>query len=336
MPDAHSSPPYRVVITDFLADDLAPERGGLGPLATVEALDAYSEADLLGRIETADAIMMYHNLALTRRTIERLERCRLIVRCGAGIDNVDHAFARSRGIAVANVPDYGTEEVADSAVAMMLTLVRGVNLYNVRMRSRPDPWSYTVAAPIHRLRGRTCGIVGLGRIGTATALRAKALGMQVAFYDPHKPDGYDKALGVRRCESPRELFAAAHVLSLHCPLTDETQHLVNAESLGWLPQGATLVNTARGAIVDTAAIPQALASGQLSGAGIDVLAGEPPTDDDPLLVAWRDPSHPAHERLIVNPHAAFYSVEGLLDMRTNGTEACRRALAGEPVRNVVN
>lgn len=336
MPDAHSSPPYRVVITDFLADDLAPERAGLGSLATVEALDAYSEGDLVGRIETADAIMMYHNLALTRRTLDRLEQCRLIVRCGAGIDNVDHAYARSRGIAVANVPDYGTEEVADSAIAMMLTLVRGVNLYNVRLRDRPDPWSYTVAAPIHRLRGRTCGIVGLGRIGTATALRAKALGMQVAFYDPYKPDGYDKALGVRRCESPRELFQAAHVLSLHCPLTDETQHLVNAESLGWLPQGATLVNTARGAIVDTAAIPAALASGQLSGAGIDVLAGEPPADDDPLLVAWRDQSHPAHERLIVNPHAAFYSVEGLLDMRTKGTEACRRALAGEPVRNVVN
>lgn len=336
MPDATPRPTFRVVITDFIADDLAPERAGLGGLATVEALDAYGEDDLVGRIESADAIMMYHNLAITRRTLDRLERCRLIVRCGAGIDNVDHAYARSKGIAVANVPDYGTEEVADSAIAMMLALVRGVNLYNVRLRDRPDPWSYTVAAPIHRLRGRTLGVVGLGRIGTATALRAKALGMQVAFYDPYKPDGYDKALGVQRCESPRELFEKAHVLSLHCPLTAETQHLVNADSLAWLPRGATLVNTARGAIVDTSALPAALASGHLAGAGIDVLAGEPPADDDPLLAAWRDPSHPAHERLIVNPHAAFYSVEGLLDMRTKGTEACRRALAGEPVRNVVN
>ncbi len=167
MSNACQRPPYRVVITDFIADDLAPERAGLGDLATVESLDAYSEDDLVGRIETADAIMMYHNLALTRRTIERLERCRLIVRCGAGIDNVDHAFARTRGIAVANVPDYGTEEVADSALAMMLALVRGVNLYTTRLRDRPDPWSYTVAAPIHRLRGRTCGVVGLGRLGKA-------------------------------------------------------------------------------------------------------------------------------------------------------------------------
>lgn len=327
---------HRVVITDFIDDDLAPERSGLDGLATVEALDGYSEDDLAGRIETADAIMMYHNLSLTRRTIERLDRCRLIVRCGAGIDNVDHAFARTRGITVANVPDYGTEEVADSAIAMMLALVRGVNLYNVRLRDRPDPWMYTVAGPIHRLRGRTFGVVGLGRIGTAAALRAKALGMEVAFYDPYKPDGYDKALGVRRCESARELFAASHVLSLHSPLTEETRHLVNAESLAWLPPGAYLVNTARGGIVDTTALPDALASGQLAGAGIDVLVGEPPVADHPLLVAWRDPTHPAYERLIVNPHAAFYSVEGLLDMRTKGTDACRRALLGMPLRNVVN
>jgi len=327
---------HRVVITDFIDDDLAPERAGLDGLATVEALDGYSEDDLAGRIETADAIMMYHNLSLTRRTIERLDRCRLIVRCGAGIDNVDHAFARTRGITVANVPDYGTEEVADSAIAMMLALVRGVNLYNVRLRDRPDPWMYTVAGPIHRLRGRTFGVVGLGRIGTAAALRAKALGMEVAFYDPSKPDGYDKALGVHRCESARDLFAVSHVLSLHSPLTEETRHLVNAESLTWLPRGAYLVNTARGGIVDTTALPDALASGQLAGAGIDVLVGEPPAADHPLLVAWRDPTHPAHERLIVNPHAAFYSVEGLLDMRTKGTDACRRVLLGMPLRNVVN
>jgi D-3-phosphoglycerate dehydrogenase/C-terminal binding protein len=327
---------HRVVITDFIDDDLAPERAGLDGLATVEALDGYCEDDLAGRIETADAIMMYHNLSLTRRTIERLDHCRLIVRCGAGIDNVDHAFARTRGITVANVPDYGTEEVADSAIAMMLALVRGVNLYNVRLRDRPDPWMYTVAGPIHRLRGRTFGVVGLGRIGTAAALRAKALGMEVAFYDPYKPDGYDKALGVRRCESARDLFAASHVLSLHSPLTEETRHLVNAESLAWLPRGAYLVNTARGGIVDTTALPDALASGQLAGAGIDVLVGGPPAADHPLLVAWRDPTHPAYERLIVNPHAAFYSVEGLLDMRTKGTDACRRAILGMPLRNVVN
>jgi D-3-phosphoglycerate dehydrogenase/C-terminal binding protein len=327
---------HRVVITDFLNDELEAERRGLEGVAEVEALDGYSEDDLVGRIEDAAAIMMYHNLSVTKQTIDRLECCRLIVRCGAGIDNVDHVYARSRGIAVANVPDYGTEEVADSAIGMMLALVRGVNLYNVRLRNRPDPWMYAVAGPIHRLRDQQLGIVGLGRIGTAVALRAKALGMRVGFYDPYKADGYDKALGITRYESVEELFKTSSVLSTHCPLTDETTHLVNAESLHWLPEGAFLVNTARGGVVDTAALPDALARGQLAGAAIDVLVGEPPADDNPLLVAWRDPGHPAYERLIINPHAAFYSVEGLLDMRTKGTEACRRALLGLPLRNIVN
>ena len=327
---------HKVVITDFIADDLTPERAALADLATVDAFDALHENELAGRIEDAAAIMMYHNISLTRSTIERLTDCRLIVRCGVGFDNVDHAFARERGIAVANVPDYGTEEVADSAIGMMLTMTRGIHLFNTRIRDQPDPWMYRVAAPIRRLRGRTFAIVGLGRIGIATALRAKALGMDVCFYDPYRQDGFDKTLGIRRVESLEDLFRQAHVLSLHCPLTAETHHLVNADSLKWLPHGAYLVNTARGGVVDTAAIPAALASGQLAGAGIDVLVQEPPAADDPLLVAWRDRGHPAFERLIVNPHAAFYSEEGLLDMRVKGSDACRRALLGEPLRNVVN
>jgi C-terminal binding protein len=327
---------HRVVITDFLNDDLEAERSGLQGVAEVEALDGYCEDDLVGRIENAAAIMMYHNLSLTQQTIDRLECCRLIVRCGAGIDNVDHAYARSRGIAVANVPDYGTEEVADSALGMLLSMVRGINLYNVRLREKPDPWMYAVAGPITRLRDRQLGIVGLGRIGTAVALRAKALGMRVGYYDPYKPDGYDKACGIQRYESVAELFATSHAVTLHCPLTPETTHLVNTESLAWLPRGAFLVNTARGGVVETSALPDALASGQLAGAAIDVLVGEPPADDNPLLMAWRDPTHPAYERLIINPHAAFYSEEGLRDMRTKGTEACRRALLNLPLRNVVN
>ena len=126
------------------------------------------------------------------------------------------------------------------------------------------------------------------------------------------------------------------VLSAHCPLNEESRHMVNAETLQWMPMGSYLVNTARGGVVDTAAIPDALASGRLAGAAIDVLATEPPSSDDPLLVAWRDPNHAAHERLIINPHSAFYCEEGLTDMRRKGAEACRRALTGERLRNVIN
>jgi D-3-phosphoglycerate dehydrogenase/C-terminal binding protein len=327
---------FQVVITDSINDALEPERRVLDGLADVIALDARGEEELAGRVEQADAVMMYTALKLTRRTIERLGRCKLIVRCGVGYDNVDHAFARQRGIPVANIPDYGTEEVADSAIGMTLALTRGIALLNSRLRAGREPWSHQQAAPLHRLRGRVFAVVGLGRIGTAAALRARALGMDVAFYDPYKADGYDKSLGVRRVERFGALLEQAHVLSLHCPLTAETRDLVDAAALERMPRGSYLVNTSRGAVVDTAAVPGAIASGWLAGAGIDVLAAEPPPADDPLLIAWRDPTHPAHDRVLINPHTAFYSEEGLLDMRVKGSEACRRALEGAPVRNVIN
>ncbi|MFZ4733008.1 MAG: C-terminal binding protein [Pirellulales bacterium] len=326
----------RVVVTDFIADAMGPERALLGDLATVEALDAGSEGDLAGRIDDADAIMLYHVVGLSRQTIARLTRCRLIVRCGVGVDNVDHAFARQRGIDVANVPDYGTEEVADTAIGMMLALTRGIHLLNSRLVRGVGPWSYTPAVPLERLRGRVFGCIGLGRIGTAAALRAKALGMDVVFHDPFRPDGCDKMLGVRRAESVEEVLRGSFVVSIHCPLTPQTRHLIDRTAVALMPRGSYLVNTARGAIVDVGALPDALASGHLAGAAIDVLEHEPPPDDHPLLVAWRDPHHPARDRLIINPHSAFYSQDGLLDMRRKGAEACRRALQGLPPRNIVN
>ena len=325
-----------VIIADFQHGSLEVEQGVLGDLAQVEALDATSEEQLGGRVEEADALMVFHTLKVTRATIERLKHCQLIVRCGVGYDNVDHAFAKSRGIPVANVPDYGTEEVADSAVGMLLALTRGITRQNTRLRPADADWRYHHVAPLYRLRGRTLAIVGLGRIGTAVAVRGKALGMDVAFYDPYKPDGYDKALGIRRVESLEELLAGAFVLSCHCPLTPQTHHLIGARTIELMPRGSFLINTSRGAVVDVAAIPAAIESGRLAGAGIDVLPQEPPPPDHPLIVAWRDPQHPAYERVILNAHNAFYSVEGLRDMRLKGAQACRRALEGLPLRNVVN
>lgn len=327
---------FKVVVADFITGPLDPERSVLGELADVRAVAAHSEQDLVGRVEDAHALMIYHTIAITRRTIDRLQCCKLIVRCGVGYDNIDCAAARARGIPVANVPDYGTEEVADTALGMALALVRCISLLNSRLRAGLGEWSFQQAVPIWRLRGRVFGVVGLGRIGTATALRAKALGMDVAFYDPYVPDGRDKALGIRRCESLDELLRQTWVLSLHCPLTEETRSLINLNTLRTMPPGSYLVNTARGAIVDTRALADVLADGHLAGAALDVLPQEPPAPDDPLLAAWRDPAHPAHHRLILNPHTAFYCQEGLMEMRLKGSQACRRALLGLPLRNVVN
>ncbi|MCA9081810.1 MAG: C-terminal binding protein, partial [Planctomycetaceae bacterium] len=151
----------QVVITDFINPPLEHEQRILGDIADLAALNAYSEDDLVGRIEQAEAIMLYHFISLTRKTIDRLQRCKLIVRCGVGFDNVDRVAARERGIDVANVPDYGTEEVADSAIGMTLSLLRGVHYLNQRCQRGAGPWIYEQVRPLHRIRGQVFGIIGL-------------------------------------------------------------------------------------------------------------------------------------------------------------------------------
>ncbi len=304
----------QVIITDYIHDDLQPERELLGDLADLVALHAHGEAELAGQIEEADALMVYHDLALSSASLRRLRHCRLIVRVGVGYDNVDGSAARQQGIPLVNIPDYGTEEVADSAIGMLLMLTRGILHQQVHLQRHGGPWSYRAAAPLRRLRGQVLAIVGLGRIGTATAIRAQSLGMDVVYYDPYLADGYDKALGVRRVETLESLFRQAFVLSLHCPLTPETRDLVNAQTIGWLPAGAYLVNTARGAPWTRGCCPPPWPA--------DNSPGPPwmcsPTsrlDRKTLCCAWHDPAHPASSRLIINPHAAFYCEEGLLEMR---------------------
>ncbi|MCE9534373.1 MAG: C-terminal binding protein [Planctomycetes bacterium] len=328
---------FKVVITDFITGTPETENRILGDIADIIPLDAYQEDELAGRVEDAHALMLYHNLTISRKTIERLKNCKLIVRCGVGYDNVDRVYARERGIPVANVPDYGTEEVADAAIGLMLSLTRGISPLNSMLRADlKAEWSYKHVAPLTRLRGQVFAVLGLGRIGIATALRAKAFGMDVVYCDPYLADGHEKALGIRRVHTLDELLKQAFVLSLHTPLTPETKGMINAAAIAKMPRGSFLVNTSRGAVVDTSAIPAAIASGHLAGAGIDVLAIEPAAIDDPLIKAWRDPGHLAHHRVIVNPHSAFYSVEGLLDMRIKGSHSCRKALLGQPILNVVN
>ncbi|MFO0804586.1 MAG: C-terminal binding protein [Gemmataceae bacterium] len=327
-------PRFRVVVADFVTDALQPEREILGDIADIVALDANTESDLLGKIEDADAVMVYHNIAITKTTIATLKNCKLIVRCGVGFDNVDHVFARSRNIPVGNVPDYGTEEVADSAIGMALAL-RHQLLRNRLQRGAGGGRTCRVRRSCG-CGDRVFGIIGLGRIGAAAAVRAKALGMDVAFYDPLKADGWDKALGIRRVEKLDDLLKQSFILSVHCPLTPDSKHIIDARAISLMPKGSFLVNTARGGCVDATAIPEAIRNGTLAGAAIDVLPQEPPPADHPLLVAWRDRNDPCHDRVILNPHSAFYSEEGLLDMRVKGAQACRRALLGEPLRNVVN
>lgn len=327
---------WKVIITDLIVEPLEFERDVLKEVADVYALDAMQESDLVGKIEDADAIMVYHYFRFTRASIDRLENCKLIVRPGVGYDGIDIAAAAERGIPVCNVPDYGTEEVADSALGMALCLARGTHFLNSRLKRGIGAWNVDQGAPIPRLRGRTFGIIGCGRIGTAAALRAKAFGFDVLFYDPHLRDGVDKALGIRRVDSLVELLRESAIVSLHCPLTPQTRGLIGEAEIAQMPKGSVLINTARGGVVDTMAVIRALEIGHLYGAGIDVLEVEPPPSDSPILQAWRDPTHPAHDRLLLNPHTAFYCEEGCEEFRRKGAMEILRAYRGEALRNRVN
>ncbi len=328
----------KVVITDFIEvdDDLRPERAVLDGIAEVSAIAARDDVELNGKIEDAVALITFHYSVITPASLDRLQCCKVIARAGVGYDNVDIVAARARGIPVVNVPDYGSEEVADTAIGMTLALTRGVHYFNSRLRAGLGDWNYTEAAPLYRLRGRVFGIVGLGRIGTASAIRAKALGMKVLYYDPYRQDGYDKALGIQRADTLEELLSSVCALSVHCNLNESSEGLINRNAIAAMPRGSYLVNTARAGVVETAAVIEALESEHLAGAALDVLVTEPPEVSDPAVAAWRDPNHPAHHRLILNPHSAFYCEEGFDELRSKAARACRAAILGEPLRNVVN
>lgn len=325
---------YKVCITDYLAPPASIEQEQLAGLAQVECLQATSEAQLIGRLEHADAVIVFHEVSITSAVIETLKQCKVIGRTGVGIDNVDLAAAGAKGIYVCNVPDYGVDEVADHAMALALGCVRGLMRIERGIRESLAPWDFHAMRPARRLAGATMGIVGLGRIGTATALRAKAFKMRVLACDPYIPAGFDKAVGVEMVDLPT-LLTESDVVSLHVPLTDETRHMIDAAALATMKRDAVLVNTARGAVADVDALAAALKNGTIAGAGIDVLPIEPPDVHMPLIRLWQGEHHPP-VNLILTPHVAFYSEASMQEMRVKAAAGVAGVLRGEPPRNCVN
>ena len=313
----------QVVVTDYLAE-AGPERQLLDDVADLTLLQTTDETEVVRRGAGADVLLVFHDIKLTERSIGALTQCRGIIRCGVGYDNVDLAAAGRRGIVVCNVPDYGTEEVADHALMMLIAIARRFLIADRSVRE--GRWDPAVVFGTPRLRGKTLGLIGCGRIGSAMALRAKALGMRVVIYDPYQPDGLEKALGVERCHRLDDFLPQAQFLSLHCPLTPETRHIVNDRTLSLLPPGSYVVNTARGPCVDLAALVAALDRGHVAYAAHAVVEAEPLADE-------RVRRHP---NIVLSPHSAFYSVEGFQEMRTKGAAEARRILTGEAVRNLVN
>ncbi len=300
------------------------ERQIIGAAARVTRTLCETDADLTDEITTADTIIIWHNMPLTAQGIAKLKNCRAIIRNGVGFDSVDVSAARERGIAVCNVPDYGTEEVADHAIALAMALCR--QIMPLDAEAKQLGWNIRVAPKLRRLSTLTFGVVGLGCIGTATALRAKALGFRVIFYDPHLPNGVDKAVGITRIRTLDELLAQTDVLSLHCPLNNETHHLIAERELDLLKPSAFVVNTARGGVIKKTAILAALCENRIAGAGLDVI------EDEPLRTA----EEAATPNLIATCHAAFCSVESKIEMRSTSARIALAAVKGELLENVVN
>ncbi len=286
--------------------------------------------------QQADALMTLR-MWVPADQIARFPKLKVIVRMGVGYDRVDRVAAAARGIKVCNVPDYGTQEVAEFAVLMALGLRRGLTLYHDTQRGpNPAPWAVLRHPAVRRQEVQTFGIVGLGRIGTAAALRAKALGYRVAFYDPALPNGADRAIAVHRCRTLEELLAESDVLSIHCPLTRHTKGLIGERELRLLPKNAVVINTARGPILDIDALERVLRDGHVAAAGLDVIPVEPPVEPIPsLLRAYRDKEEWLNGRLIICPHIAFHTPEAWDDIRLKSAETVRDVLVDGLNTNVI-
>jgi phosphoglycerate dehydrogenase-like enzyme len=327
-----------VLEPEGLYPDTILEQGILGPDVRILQGNAKSSlAELPDSLLAEAEGLMTLRMAVPAEQIARMPKLKVVVRMGVGYDRVDRAACAARGITVCNVPDYGTQEVAEFAVLLALSLRRGLILYHETQRGPdPAPWAVRSSPLVRRQEAQTFGILGLGRIGSAAALRAKAFGYKVVFYDPNQPNGWDRALGIQRARSMEELLAQSDVLSIHCPLTRSTRGLIGERELRMLPRHAVVVNTARGPILDIDALERCLRSGHIAGAGLDVISEEPPKDPIPsLLRAYRAKEDWLQGRLVITPHIAFHSPEAWDDIRLKGVETMRDVLVEGRRTNVI-
>jgi D-3-phosphoglycerate dehydrogenase len=285
----------------------------------VDHLDSVDPEEIAEQCRDADAIMAI--LApIPAVVVERLEHCKVIVRVGVGFDSVDVEAARARHIPVCNVPDYCTDEVADHALALTLALSRAIPFLDRSVRV--ETWKPIIPYPIHSFENLTFGVVGFGRIGRAAIQRARGFDYRLAACDPYVDADVFSEEGVT-CMDIDTITAAADILSLHCPLTPETDHLFDAARIAKMKAGAILINTARGQVVDNHALAEALASGRLAAAGIDVFEEEPLPPDHPLM---------ACSNALLTPHYAWNSFEAEHRLHRRAAEEVARALKGEPLR----
>jgi len=312
-----------VAVSDSVFPNLEPTRQVLSQVAGELLLAAEATAEgILSVAREADALLTTY-ARIPAEMIAQMTRCRIIARFGIGVDNVDIPAATNAGIVVTRVPDYCLDEVSDHAMALLLALARKIPSANARTHA--GRWEMKAVVPIHRLRGTVLGLVAFGQIPQLVAPKAKAFGLRVVTHDPYVPDEVLVRAGVERVEFD-ELVTISDYISIHTPLTPETRHFFDGDVFRRMKPGAYLINTARGPIVDEAALARALDAGQLAGAALDVMEKEPP-EGSPLL---------GRENVILTPHTSFYSEESLIDLQTKAADEVVRVLRGQAPRHPVN
>lgn len=315
---------YVVAVTDYGFPDLTPEREVLEPLGfRFVTGQCKTSEDVLELCRDADAVLTQW-APMTNEVIAGLERCRLIVRYGIGVDNVDLEAAKRQSIPVANVPDYAIDEVADHAVTLLLSSVRKVP--QVVSRVRNGIWEIAPCRPIIGLQGRTVGLAGFGNIARAVAKRLQAFGLHVIAFDPFVQDDVYASLGVGKVEWD-ELLERSDFLSVHLPLTATTKHLLNLEAFQKMKNTAYIVNTSRGGVISTNDLVTALQEGLIAGAALDVLEEEPIVVGHPLL---------ALEQCLITSHCAWYSESSLSRLQHFAALEIKRMFSGEQPKHIVN
>ena len=314
------------------------EQNIFGQRAEIRAFKADSQSDIPPEIwAAADALMIWGRLHCNKEMLDRTPNCKIVIRMGVGFDAIDIEEAGSRGIPACNVPDYGTTDVADHAIGLMLGLTRGiVQNHNALVKDPVGNWKSIDIPMMRRIRGLSFGIIGCGRIGTAAGLRAKALGMNVIFFDPYVEDGKDQSVGFQRRSTLEDLLSEADIISIHTPLTDETNSLINEQAISSMKKDAILITTARGKVVDLDAITVALKSNRIAAAALDVLPDEPPDPEHALFTALKNGEDWTIGRVIVTPHAAWYSPDGAYDAREKAAQTIINFLTEGILRNCVN
>jgi D-3-phosphoglycerate dehydrogenase len=304
--------------------DMSIERETLGAVgADLVPLAGLDKPEQLEAARQADALMVtVHRVPAS--LLAGMDRCRIISRAGTGLDAIDIPAATARGIWVTNVPDYAVDEVSTHAITLLLAQAR--RLPRLLEATRQGIWDSRAAKPFPRLKGQTLGLLGFGRIARAAGEKGRGLGLNVIAHDPFVPAATIEATGVRAVDAPT-LWRESDFISLHTPLTDGTRQIVNAQALAQMKPTAFLINTARGALVDEAALLEAVRSGRLAGAALDVFTQEPPPSDHPLL---------HEERIIVTPHFGWYSEAANQDVRVGAAEEVVRVLSGRRPRSPVN